>query len=205
MIGSGVYYARWAIVASLIHSDAHRRRLDLGNLKPAVCCCGSDVTNMIYSNNVSQLIYTGKDCRLLFFFFWRWILTSAHEEHCLQQRDRPKTPLTPPTHTHTHAHTHTLPHHHQPSVARPRSGQAGSWETIPVALLTFFISERLKNIPDILLSALLLFLLFLLCLHTFRSNPSFLFFSFFSSFHQLWNNRSHRGNFYMFAKVLSTT
>ena len=133
---------------------------------------------MIYSNNVSQLIYTRKDCRLLFFFFWRWILTSAHEEHCLQQRDRPKTPLTPPTHTHTHTHTHTLPHHHQPSVARPRSGQAGSWETIPVALLTFFISERLKNIPDILLSALLLFLLFLLCLHTFRSNPSFLFFSF---------------------------
>lgn len=94
--------------------------------------------------------------------FLRWIWTSTHKKHCLQQRARPKKP---PTHTHTH----------HPSLARPRSGQAGSWETIPVALLTFFISERLKNIPDIMLSALLLFL-FAVFTH-FQVKPFVFFFS----------------------------
>lgn len=50
----------------------------------------------------------------------------------------------------------SIHHHYHPSLAWPRSGQAGSWETIPVALLTFFISERLKNIPDTAICDLLL-------------------------------------------------
>lgn len=80
-----------------------------------------------------------------------------------------KTPFTAAGWTHTPPPTPT-PHTHTllcctTSVAWPRSGQVGSWETVPVALLTFFISERLKNIPDIFFSALLRFL-----------NPSFFFF-----------------------------
>lgn len=59
----------------------------------------------------------------------------------------------------SHGYTH---HHHHPRLARPGSGQVGSWESVPVALLTFFISERLENIPDTVISALL----FLLAVNT---------------------------------------
>lgn len=82
-----------------------------------------------------------------------------------------KTLFTAASQTKKTPNTHT----HHPSLARPRSGQAGSWETIPVALLTFFILERLKNIPDIMLSALLLFL-FAVFTH-FQVKPFVFFFS----------------------------
>lgn len=67
--------------------------------------------------------------------FLRWILTSAHKKHCLQQQARPKTP------PHAHTHTHTPPPESSPAQVRS-SGIMGNHSRGPSHLFHLRASQK---------------------------------------------------------------